>query len=144
MKKTFVPTPKDIKTTWHFLDATDIVLGNLAADIASILIGKRNPKFTPNTYLGDKVVVTNVEKIVVTGRKLTDKMYYRHTGFPGGIKSATYTEMMNKDATKVLRIAVKNMLPKNRLQKVRLASLYIYEGAEHPHIAHVQKVENNG
>jgi large subunit ribosomal protein L13 len=135
MKKTFAPNPNKVQKDWHFIDAKDQILGRLASDIATKLMGKNKAVFTPNQDMGDKVVVINVEKIAVTGNKVEDKIYYRYTGYPGGIKKETLKELKERRPAEVLRRAVKGMLPKNKLQNVRIKNLYIYEGEEHPHKA---------
>lgn len=138
---------KDIKTTiksekitkWHLLDAQGKILGSLASDIADILNGKIDPSYTPNMVNFDKVVVINASQVVVTGNKLTNKVYYRHTGYPGGVKSETLGKLMNRRPTEALRRAVYGMLPKNKLRKDKIANLYIYEGSEHPHAGQLAK-----
>lgn len=135
MQKTYAPNNKQIKKEWHFIDADNKVLGRLASDIAVLLMGKNKPQYAPNAEIGDKVVVTNASKIAVTGKKLHDKTYYHHTGYPKGLRSITLEKLLEKKPTEVLRKAVEGMLPKNRLRKVRMSNLYIYEGIEHPHKA---------
>lgn len=135
MRKTFTPNPDKVKKEWHFIDAKDQVLGRLATDIATKLMGKHKAIYTPGQEVGDKVVVTNAKEISVTGNKADDKTYYRYTGYPGGIKKETLKELKKRRPTEVIRRAVKGMLPKNKLQKIRMSNLYIYEGEEHPHTA---------
>jgi len=115
------------------------VLGRVATEIAKLLMGKDEATYTPGVMSGNKVVVTNSAKIAVTGNKMADKTYFRHTRYPGGIKQATLEEVMAKDPTKPLRMAVKGMLPKNKLQKRYMANLHIYAGEEHPHTAQENK-----
>jgi large subunit ribosomal protein L13 len=133
MKRTFAPNPNKVEKNWHFIDASDKVLGRLASEVAVLLMGKNKAVFTPNQELGDKVVITNAEKINVTGKKLDSKIYYRHTGYPGGLKQETLRDLQERRPTEVIRKAVKGMLPKNKLQNERLKNLYIYAGPEHPH-----------
>ena len=123
----------ELNTDWHFIDATDQVLGRLATNVAKILMGKNKAIFTKHTNVGDKVVITNAEKIKVTGKKLTDKKYIWYTGFPKGLRTQSLAEKMAKNPSSVIQEAIKGMLPKNRLQQVRLNNLYIYNGSEHPH-----------
>ncbi len=133
LAKTYSPKPTDVKREWHFVDADGQVLGRLAANIAKVLAGKNKAVYTTTMNMGDKVVVTNAKKIVVTGGKEDKKKYYWHTGFPGGIKEQTLRDKMNTKPTDALRLAVKGMLPKNKLLKERMKNLYIYAGEEHPH-----------
>ncbi|HLC93738.1 MAG TPA: 50S ribosomal protein L13 [Patescibacteria group bacterium] len=133
MRKTFAPNPKKIDKKWHFIDAGDKILGKLASEIAVLLMGKNKAVYSPNEELGDKVVVTNVEKIAITGNKLTNKVYQRYTGYPGGLRTETLKSLKERRPTEVLRKAVKGMLPKNKLLKERMSNLYIYKGSEHPH-----------
>jgi large subunit ribosomal protein L13 len=133
--KTFAPNADKIKKSWHFMDATDKVLGRFATEIAKILMGKNKAEFTPNTNVGDKVVITNVEKIQVTGKKMTDKLYIHHTGFPGGLRSETLEHFKERRPEQILKRAIVGMLPKNKLRAERIKNLYIYKGSEHPHKA---------
>ena len=133
--KTYVAKPSNIDRDWLIVDAKDQRLGRLATRIADSLRGKTKPTFTPNIDTGDFVVVVNASRIAVTGRKLENKIYYRHTGYPGGLKQRTLAEMMEKKPEEVLRLAVKGMLPKNRLGRAQLKKLKIYAGPEHPHQA---------
>lgn len=132
---TTILSNKDVKREWTFIDASGKVLGKLASEVAKRLIGKHRVEYVSNQNYGDKVVVTNASKIAVTGNKMKNKTYFKHTGFPGGIKSQTLEELMDKDSTQVVRLAVKGMLPQNKLTKERMANLYIYKGSEHPHKA---------
>lgn len=119
---------------WIVVDASSMVLGRFASEIASIIKGKRKPSYTPNVDCGDNVIVINSDKIRLTGRKWDDKVYTRHTGYPGGQRFATPKEVMNKKSSKfIIEAAVKGMLPKNRLGRKLFTNLYVYEGAEHPH-----------
>ena len=125
----------DIKESWILVDAEDKTLGRLASSLASRLRGKHRPEYTPNADLGDYIVVVNASKISVTGDKLNQKKYYKHSGYPGGIKSKSLKEVMKSSAEDAIRMAVKGMLPKNRLGKKMLTKLKIYKDAEHPHQA---------
>lgn len=133
--KTFSPTPKDINREWYVVDASDQVLGRLATQIAHRLRGKHKPEFAPHMDNGDFIVVVNCEKIRVTGKKLADKMYYRHSGYVGGLKETNLETLLATKPHLVLMHAVKGMLPKNRLGRAMLKKLRIYPGAEHPHEA---------
>lgn len=133
--KTFSPTPKDINREWYVVDAADQVLGRLATQIAHRLRGKHKPEFAPHMDNGDFIVVVNCEKIRVTGKKLADKMYYRHSGYVGGLKETNLEALLAAKPHLVLMHAVKGMLPKNRLGRAMLKKLRIYPGAEHPHEA---------
>ncbi len=133
--KTFSPTPKDINREWYVVDAADQVLGRLATQIAHRLRGKHKPEFAPHMDNGDFIVVVNCEKIRVTGNKLADKMYYRHSGYVGGLKETNLETLLATKPHLVLMHAVKGMLPKNRLGRAMLKKLRIYPGAEHPHEA---------
>ena len=125
----------DIKESWILVDAEDKTLGRLASSLASRLRGKHRPEFTPNADLGDYIVVVNAGKISVTGDKLNQKKYYKHSGYPGGIKSKSLDEVLKNSAEDAIRMAVKGMLPKNKLGKKMLTKLKIYKDAEHPHQA---------
>ena len=133
--KTFSPTPKDINREWFVVDAQDQVLGRLASQIAHRLRGKHKPEFAPHMDNGDFIVVVNCEKIKVTGKKLTDKKYYRHSGWVGGLKTTRLGDMLADKPARVLPAAVRGMLPKNRLGRAMLKKLKIYAGSEHPHTA---------
>jgi len=133
--KTYVATPSDRERTWVLVDAADKTLGRFATQIADILRGKRKPQYTPHIDVGDFVVVINAEKIAVTGNKRADKRYYRHSGYPGGLKSRTLQEMLDRRPEEVIRKAVRGMLPRNRLARKQLTKLKVYAGPEHPHAA---------
>ncbi len=133
--KTFIAKKEDVSRDWYLIDARDKVLGRVAAEIARRLRGKHKPEFTPHTDTGDFIVVINAEKITLTGKKLDDKVYYHHSGYPGGIKSITAGKLLEKKPEDLLRIAVKGMLPKNSLGKMMLKKLKIYAGTDHPHEA---------
>jgi large subunit ribosomal protein L13 len=133
--KTFMLRKEDVQREWYLVDATGKTLGRLASEIAKILMGKHKPTYTPHVDNGDFVVVVNAEKIHVTGKKLEKKVYYWHTGYPGGLKSATLKELLQKKPTEVIRLAVRGMLPKNKLRDRRMKRLKVYAGPEHPHKA---------
>ena len=137
--KTFVAKPADIEREWYVVDATDLTLGRLATQIASVLRGKHKPEYTPHEDVGDFVVVINAEKVQVTGRKLDQKMYYHHTGYPGGIKSITLRKQLQKHPERVIEHAVKGMLPHGPLGRRQLKKLKVYAGSEHPHQAQLPK-----
>ena len=140
--KTYVATPTDRERNWLVVDAEGRTLGRLATQIADALRGKRKPTYTPHVDVGDFVVVVNAEKIAVTGTKLQDKMYYRHSGYPGGLKKRTLNDMLERRPEEVIRLAVRGMLPKNRLARKQLTKLKVYAGPEHPHEAQKpQKLE---
>jgi large subunit ribosomal protein L13 len=131
--KTYNAKPGEIERRWYVVDAEGKNLGRLATQIADTLRGKTKPQYTPHVDTGDFVVVVNAEKIAVTGKKLDEKVYYRHSGYPGGLKQRTLREQLERRPTEVLRMAVKGMLPKNRLAARQLTKLKIYAGPEHPH-----------
>jgi large subunit ribosomal protein L13 len=131
--KTYSAKPAEITRDWYLVDADGQTLGRLATVIADTLRGKRKPIFTPHVDTGDFVVVVNAEKIVVTGSKLDQKRYYRHSGYPGGLRSRTLREQLERRPTEVLRTAVKGMLPKNKLARHQITKLKIYAGPDHPH-----------
>ncbi len=133
--KTFTATPATIKREWCVVDATDKTLGRLATELAHRLRGKHKPEFTPNMDTGDHMVVVNAEKIKVTGNKLEDKMYYRHTGYIGNLKSISLGKLLDTHPERVLQNAVKGMLPKNPLGRAMYRKLHVYAGPEHPHEA---------
>ncbi len=133
--KTWNAKPGELERGWHLVDADGQTLGRLATRIADTLRGKDKPQYTPHVDTGDFVVVVNAEKIAVTGKKLDDKMYHRHSGYPGGLRSRTLREQLDRQPTEVLRKAVKGMLPRNRLGRAQIKKLKIYAGPEHPHSA---------
>jgi large subunit ribosomal protein L13 len=133
--KTYSAKPGEVTREWYLVDAEGKTLGRLATQIADTLRGKRKPQFTPHVDTGDFVIVVNAEKIQVTGNKLDQKRYYRHSGYPGGLRSRTLREQLDRRPTEVLRVAVKGMLPKNRLARQQITKLKIYAGPEHPHEA---------
>jgi len=133
--KTFSAKPETVKRDWFVVDATDKTLGRLATEIALRLRGKHKPEYTPHVDTGDYIVVVNAEKIRVSGNKAKDKMYYNHSGFPGGMKSINFDKLIQKDAPQVLERAVKGMLPKNPLGRAMYRKLKVYAGAQHNHAA---------
>ena len=137
--KTYVAKTEDVKRDWYLVDADNQVLGRIATTIANVLRGKNKPTYTPSVDTGDFVIVVNAAKIALTGNKLADKTYYSHSGYPGGIKSITAGKLLEKKPEELIRIAVKGMLPKNKLARHMLSKLKIYSGAEHPHKAQQPK-----
>jgi large subunit ribosomal protein L13 len=133
--KTFSAKPEDVRRDWFVVDATDKTLGRLATELASRLRGKHKPEFTPHVDTGDYIVVVNAARIRVTGNKMADKTYYRHTGYVGNLKSITLEKLMEKSPEQVITIAVKGMLPKNRLGRAMLKKLRVFAGPEHSHTA---------
>lgn len=137
--KTFSAKPAEVKRDWFVVDAAGKTLGRLASEIASRLRGKHKAEFTPHVDTGDYIIVVNAEKVHVSGRKATDKMYYHHTGFPGGIKGISFDKLIDKAPERVLEIAVKGMLPKNSLGRAMFSKLKVYAGPEHTHAAQQPK-----
>lgn len=137
--KTFHAKKTDFTRDWVIVDAKDIPLGRLASQVAARLRGKHKPIFTPSIDCGDFVIIINADKIVLTGKKHDDKRHFWHTGYPGGIKSRTYGDLLTNDPEKMLQVAVKTMLPRNKLRKRYLAKLKVYSGSEHPHSAQQPK-----
>jgi large subunit ribosomal protein L13 len=137
--KTEVAKAENVKHDWYVVDAQDLVLGRLATQIANVLRGKNKAIFTPSVDTGDFVIVVNAEKIALTGRKLDNKIYYHHTGFPGGLKEITAGKLLEKKPEDIIRKAVKGMLPKNKLARHMLKKLKVYAGASHPHDAQQPK-----
>ena len=133
--KTYVATAAERQRDWYVVDAEGQTLGRLATQLADALRGKRKPEYTPHVDTGDFVVVVNAEKIRVTGKKMEQKRYWRHSGYPGGIKSRTLAEMLERRPEEVIRKAVKGMLPRNRLARKQLTKLKVYAGPDHPHAA---------
>ncbi len=132
-QKTYYPKAGDISHEWHIVDAKGQNLGRLASKVASVLIGKHRPGFTPGVDMGDHVIVTNCGEITVTGNKMDDKMYYRHSGYPGGLKERTLRQMLDSHPDRVIRSAVWGMLPHNKLGRKLLKKLKVYTGSDHPH-----------
>lgn len=135
IQKTYATTPAVIERRWWVVDAQGMTLGRLASKVAPILRGKHKPYFTPHLDTGDYVIIINADKIHVTGKRLDQKKYYRHSGYPGGLKSMTLRELMDKFPTRALKFAIKGMLPKGPLGRKMLTKLKVYAGAEHPHQA---------
>ncbi len=140
MQKTYVPKSGDITQEWKLVDANGQNLGRLATQITNMLLGKDKPTYTPGVETGDYIVVVNADRIQVTGSKLDDKIYYRHSGYPGGIKQITLRDQLEKHPDRVIRQAVQGMLPKNRLGRKLIKKLKIYAGPEHPHEAQHPKL----
>ena len=137
--KTYTAKPGEITREWYLVDAEGQTLGRLATRIADTLRGKNKPQYTPHVDTGDFVVVVNAEKITVTGNKLDQKLVHRHSGYPGGLRTRTLREQLERRPTEVLRKAVKGMLPRTRLARTQITKLKIYAGAEHPHVAQAPK-----
>ena len=133
--RTYSPKPADIQREWHVIDATDVVLGRLAVQTANLLRGKHKPTFAPHVDGGDFVIIVNASKVALSGDKLTTKMAYRHSGFPGGLSATPFGELLEKDARPAIEQSVWGMLPKNRLSRQMLKKLKVYAGPEHPHQA---------
>jgi len=133
--KTYVAKPTDRERKWLVVDADGKTLGRLATQIADLLRGKRKPEYTPHIDTGDFVVVVNAEKVHVSGNKRASKLYYRHSGYPGGLRSRTFEQMQAKRPEDIIRLAVKGMMPRNRLARKQLTKLKVYAGPEHPHTA---------
>ncbi|MBD8070918.1 50S ribosomal protein L13 [Bacillus sp. PS06] len=140
MRTTFMAKANNIERKWYVVDAEGKTLGRLASEVASVLRGKNKPTFTPNVDTGDYVIIINAEKIELTGKKLTDKIYYRHSQFPGGLKQRTALEMRTNYSEKMLELAIKGMLPKGSLGRQMIKKLHVYAGAEHPHQAQQPEV----
>jgi large subunit ribosomal protein L13 len=133
--KTYVATPATAERNWYVVDASGRTLGRLATRVADALRGKRKPEYTPHVDTGDFVIVVNAEKIAVTGDKLTQKRYYRHSGYPGGLRSRTLRDMLERRPEEVVRKAVRGMMPRSRLGRKQLTKLKVYAGPDHPHAA---------
>jgi large subunit ribosomal protein L13 len=137
--KTYSPKAKDIEREWWVIDASDKTLGRVAAQVANLLMGKHKPIYAPHIDTGDYVVVVNAAKVKITGRKAEQKIYYRHSGYPGGLKSPSFKEVFSRKPARVVELAVKGMLPHNRLGTAMFKKLKVYPGNEHPHQAQVRK-----
>ena len=133
--RTYIPKPAEISRDWVVVDASNQILGRLATEVARVLRGKHKPEYTPFLDTGDFVIVVNAERVAVTGRKMEDKLYYRHSGHPGGLKVETLRERLDKYPERAIRAAVWGMLPKNRLGRKLLKKLKVYAGPDHPHQA---------
>jgi large subunit ribosomal protein L13 len=137
--RTYSPKAHELQNDWLVIDATDVVLGRLAATAASLLRGKHKPTFAPHMDNGDFVVIINADKVALTGSKLQKKNAYRHSGYPGGLTATTYAELLEKSPEKAVEKAIRGMLPKNTLGRDQLAKLKVYRGSEHPHVAQSPK-----
>jgi large subunit ribosomal protein L13 len=137
--RTFSPKPADIQREWIIIDAQDVVLGRLASHVAVLLRGKHKPTFAQHMDMGDFVIVVNAEKVALTGSKLTQKMAYRHSGYPGGLSAMKYSELLEKHPVRAVEKAIRGMLPKNSLGADQFRKLKVYAGAEHPHVAQQPK-----
>ena len=133
--RTYSPSANEIERSWFVVDATDLVLGRMSTEVARILRGKHKPMFTPHLDTGDHVIIVNADKVVLTAGKADKKMVYRHSGYPGGIKSETYGEMLDRKPADAIRKTIKGMLPSNRLGNQMLTKLKVYAGPDHPHAA---------
>jgi large subunit ribosomal protein L13 len=133
--RTYTPKPGDVERQWHVIDATDVVLGRLASQTAKLLRGKHKPVFAPHVDTGDFVVIVNADKVALTGSKREQKQAYRHSGFPGGLRAVSYTELLEKHPERAVEKAIRGMLPKNSLGRQMLSKLKVYAGPEHPHSA---------
>ena len=133
--RTYSPKQGEIESKWFLIDAEDKVLGRLASETARLLRGKHKPEFSPHCNIGDHVIVVNAEKITVTGKKQVQKLYRRHSGWPGGLKTTVYRDMQTKFPERIIRLAVKGMLPRNRLGRAMARKLRVYAGSDHPHKA---------
>ena len=133
--RTYTPKPGEIERRWHVIDATDAVLGRLASLVAILLRGKHKPTFAPHVDTGDFVVIVNAEKVALTGNKRETKRAYRHSGYPGGLRSVGYVELLEKNPEKAVEKAVRGMLPKNTVGRAQLTKLKVYAGPNHPHTA---------
>ncbi len=133
--KSFMASPATIERKWYVVDATGHTLGRLTSEIAAILRGKNKPTFTPHIDTGDYVIVVNADKITTTGKKMEQKIYYNHSDYPGGMRETTLAQMMAKDSTEVIRLAVKGMLPKGPLGRSMITKLHVFAGPEHTHAA---------
>ena len=142
--RTYAPKSGDITREWLVIDATDVVLGRLAAQTANLLRGKHKAIFAPNADTGDFVIIINAEKVALTGSKLAQKKAYRHSGYPGGLTATTYSEMLEKHPTRAVEKAIRGMLPKNSIGRAQLTKLKVYAGAEHPHAAQQPKTYTFG
>ncbi|EIV0361139.1 50S ribosomal protein L13 [Listeria monocytogenes] len=140
MRTTYMAKPGEVERKWYVIDATGVSLGRLSSEVASILRGKNKPQFTPHIDTGDFVIIINAGKIGLTGKKATDKIYYRHSQYPGGLKSRTAGEMRTNNPEKLLELSIKGMLPKNSLRRQLFKKLHVYGGSEHEHAAQQPEV----
>ena len=139
MTRTFSPKPADIQREWLVIDATDVVLGRLASHAAALLRGKHKTTFAPHMDMGDHVIIVNADKVALTGSKLTQKMAYRHSGYPGGLTATSYQDLMEQNPVRAVEKAIRGMLPKNTLGREQMSKLKVYSGSEHPHQAQQPK-----
>ncbi|MEL7975548.1 50S ribosomal protein L13 [Isoptericola sp. F-RaC21] len=137
--RTYTPKPGDVQRDWYVVDATDVVLGRLASQVATLLRGKHKPTFAPHVDGGDFVIVINADKVALSGNKRETKLAYRHSGYPGGLRSVNYGELLEKNPERAVEKAVRGMLPKTSLGSAQLGKLKVYRGAEHPHAAQQPK-----
>ncbi|MGE9809329.1 MULTISPECIES: 50S ribosomal protein L13 [unclassified Janibacter] len=137
--RTYTPKPGDVTRAWHIIDATDVVLGRLASQAAILLRGKHKTIFAPHVDTGDFVIIINADKVALTGAKLEQKKAYSHSGYPGGLKTQSYTELLERHPEKAVEKAIRGMLPRNTLGRQQLSKLKVYAGAEHPHAAQQPK-----
>lgn len=135
MTRTYSPKASEIQRGWVVIDATDVVLGRLASHTAALLRGKHKPTFTPHLDTGDFVIIVNADKVALTGQKAAQKKAYRHSGYPGGLKATTYSELLEKNPIRAVEKAVRGMLPKNSIGRAQFRKLKVYTGSEHPHAA---------
>ncbi|GAB2818074.1 50S ribosomal protein L13 [Actinoallomurus bryophytorum] len=133
--RTYTPKPTDVERQWHVIDATDVVLGRLASQVATLLRGKHKPIYAPHLDTGDFVIIVNAGKVAVSGKKLEQKKAYRHSGYPGGLRAIAYSDLMEKHPERAVEKAIKGMLPKNTLGRQMFSKLKVYAGPEHPHQA---------
>ena len=139
MTRTYSPKADEIQRDWVVIDATDVVLGRLASHTAALLRGKHKPTFAPHMDSGDFVIIVNADKVALTGQKAAQKKAYRHSGYPGGLKATTYSELLEKNPARAVEKAVRGMLPKNSIGRAQLRKLKVYTGSEHPHAAQQPK-----
>jgi large subunit ribosomal protein L13 len=139
MTRTFSPKPADVTREWLLIDATDVVLGRLASHAAALLRGKHKTTFAPHMDMGDHVIIVNADKVALTGSKLTQKMAYHHSGYPGGLTATSYQDLLDKNPVRAVEKAIRGMLPKNTLGREQMAKLKVYSGSEHPHQAQQPK-----
>ncbi|WP_433176357.1 50S ribosomal protein L13 [Actinoallomurus sp. CA-150999] len=133
--RTYTPKPADVQRQWHVIDATDVVLGRLASQVATLLRGKHKPIYAPHLDTGDFVIIINADKVALSGKKLEQKKAYRHSGYPGGLRSVTYADLMKKNPERAVEKAIKGMLPKNSLGRKMASKVKVYAGPNHPHQA---------
>ena len=133
--RTYTPKPADVERQWHVIDATDVVLGRLASQVAILLRGKHKPIYAPHVDTGDYVIIINADKVSLSGKKLEQKKAYRHSGYPGGLRSVLYKDLLAKHPERAVEKAIKGMLPKNRLGRAMFGKVKVYAGPDHPHAA---------